>query len=382
MKIPLAWLQLSRERIRFLVAIAGIGFADILMFIQVGFRDALLDSTTTLHQSFDGDIFLLSPQTDASISLKTFSRRRLYESLAVEGVKRVAPVYVQFGLWKNPVEKNSRTLGIIGFNPQHNVFNLPGVQQKLDTIKLADVVLFDRLSRSEFGPIPKLLDEGKTVTAEVESRRVTVGGLFTMGASFAADGWLITSDLNFLRIFDNREPGLIDIGIIWLEPGANLDIVLQDLRAQLPKDVVVLSRAEFIQKERLYWEGSTAIGFIFNLGLGIAFVVGSVIVYQILYTDITDHLPEYATLKAMGYTDKYFVILVFQEALILAILGFIPSLAITTVLYNFAAAGANLPIFMTLNKATTILILTIIMCGCSGLIAVRKLSDADPADIF
>jgi putative ABC transport system permease protein len=107
-----------------------------------------------------------------------------------------------------------------------------------------------------------------------------------------------------------------------------------------------------------------------------------VIVYQILYTDITDHLPEYATLKAMGYTDKYFVIVVFQEALILAILGFLPGLAISTVLYNFAAAGANLPMFMTLNKATKILILTIIMCGCSGLIAVRKLSDADPADIF
>jgi len=364
MKIPLAWLQLSRERIRFLVAIAGIGFADILMFIQVGFRDALLDSTTTLHQSFDGDIFLLSPQTDASISLKTFSRRRLYESLALEGVKSVAPVYVQFGLWKNPLENNSRTLGIIGFNPSQNVFNITGVEQNLDTIKLADVVLFDSLSRSEFGPIPKLLDEGNTVTAEVESRRVTVGGLFTLGASFAADGWLITSDLNFLRIFDNREPGLIDIGIIWLEPGANLDTVIQDLRAQLPKDVVVLTRAEFIQKERIYWENSTAIGFIFNLGLGIAFVVGSVIVYQILYTD------------------GYFVIVVFQEALILAILGFLPSLVITTVLYNFAAAGANLPIFMTLNKAITILILTIIMCACSGLVAVRKLSDADPADIF
>jgi putative ABC transport system permease protein len=382
MKIPLAWLQLSRERIRFLVAIAGIGFADILMFIQVGFRDALLDSTTTLHQSFDGDIFLLSPQTDASISLRTFSRRRLYESLAVEGVESVAPVYVQFGLWKNPLENNSRTLGIIGFNPNHNVFNLTGVEQNLDTIKIPDVVLFDSLSRSEFGPIPQLLNEGKTVTTEVESRRVKVGGLFSLGSSFAADGWLITSDLNFLRIFEQREPGLIDIGIIWLEPGTNLDTVIQDLRAQLPKDVVVLSREEFIQKERIYWEGSTAIGFIFNLGLGIGFVVGTVIVYQILYTDITDHLPEYATLKAMGYTDKYFVMLVFQEALILAILGFLPSLVITTVLYNFAAGGASLPIFMTLNKAITILILTIIMCACSGLVAVRKLSDADPADIF
>ncbi|ELR98422.1 ABC transporter permease DevC [Gloeocapsa sp. PCC 73106] len=382
MKIPLAWLQLSRERMRLVVALAGIAFADILMFMQLGFKDALFDSTTVLQKSFSGEVFIISPQTDSSIGFKSFSRRRLYQSLGIAGVDEVIPVYFQAAAWKNPVNRQTRNLGVFGFNPTQNAFNLPGLAENLDLIKLKDVVLFDSLSRPEFGPIPQLLAEGKPVTAEVESRQVTIGGLFTMGASFAADGWLITSDLNFLRIFSKREQGLIELGIIVLEPSAEIDTVVRSLRAKLPADVIVLTREEFITLEKTYWQNSTAIGFIFNFGTIIGFIVGIVIVYQILYTDVTDHLPEYATLKAMGYKDQYFVSLVFQEALILAFLGFIPGFLISNLLYYGAASGASLPIMMTLNKAVTVLILTVIMCCLSGLIAVRKLAAADPADIF
>lgn len=382
MKIPLSWLQLSREKMRLLIAIAGITFADLLMFIQLGFKDSLLESTTTLHRNLEGDIFLMSPQTDASIAFKAFSRRRLHQSLGIAGVEDIAPVYIQFGLWKNPLNNRTRSIGIVGFNPRRNILNIPEINQNLNQIKLADVVLFDNQSRAEFGPIPELLAQGNKVTTEVQSRKITVGGLFNMGASFAADGWLVTSDVNFWRIFSDRDPGLIDIGIIWVQPDADVNTVIENLKTRLPSDVRVLSKQEFIETERDYWESSTAIGFIFSFGVVIGFIVGIVIVYQILYTDITDHLPEYATLKAMGYTDKYFAVVVLQEAFILAILGFVPGLLISTVIYQVAAAGANLTITMTMNKATTVLILTIIMCMSSGLIAIRKLSAADPADIF
>ncbi|MGL4882664.1 MAG: FtsX-like permease family protein, partial [Waterburya sp.] len=144
----------------------------------------------------------------------------------------------------------------------------------------------------------------------------------------------------------------------------------------------VFSKEQFIQEEIKYWQESTAIGFIFTLGAGIGFVVGTVIVYQILYTDVANHLSEYATLKAMGYKDGYFIVLVFQEAVILAILGFLPGYAIATSLYALAAGATNLPLFMTANRAIVVLILTVIMCCISGTIAVKKLSAADPADIF
>ena len=382
MKTPLAWLQLSHEKVRLLVALAGIGFADMLMFMQLGFQNALFDSSVVLHQAFDGDIFLMSPQSDALGFTETFSARRLYESLAVDGVESVVPVYLNFGLWKNPLDRNTRTIFVIGYNPHNNILDLPGLEENIDKVKLADFVLFDDKSREEFGAIPELLQQQESVTTEISSRRVTVGGLFSLGTSFAADGTIITSDINFLRMFPDRERGLIDIGVINLEPGADLDLALAQLRQKLPQDVNVFNKEEFIEYEKKYWQTGTAIGFVFTLGTAIGFVVGTTIVYQILYTDVADHLPEYATLKAMGYKDVYFVTLVFQEAIILAFIGFIPGLAIAQSLYFMAAKATGLPILMTAGRALAVLILTVIMCCVSGTVAVRKLSAADPADIF
>ncbi|WP_019505318.1 ABC transporter permease DevC [Pleurocapsa sp. PCC 7319] len=382
MKTPLSWLQLSHEKARLLIALAGIGFADMLMFIQLGFQAALFDSSVTFHKALQGDIFLMSPQSDALGFTEPFSERRLYQSAAVDQVESVVPIYLNYGSWKNPIERNTRTILTIGFNPAQNPVNFPGIKENIDQIKLPDVVLFDKQSRAEFGAIAELLQQNGTVKAEVSSRKVTVRGLFSMGASFAADGNIITSDTNFLRLFDDRQKGLIDVGIINLKPGTDIELAKANLKAKLPQDVEIFDREEFIQEEISYWQNATAIGFIFTLGTAIGFVVGTVIVYQILYTDVANHLSEYATLKAMGYRDSYFVILVFQEAVILAVLGFLPGYAIATGLYSLAAGATALPLAMTVNRATTVLILTVIMCCASGSVAVRKLSAADPADIF
>lgn len=382
MKIPLAWLQLSREKMRLLVALAGISFADILMFMQLGFRDALFDSAVTLHKNLQGDIFLISTQSTAIIAMKSFSSRRLYETLGFAGVNSVTPLYLDFALWKNPQTRGTRSILVVGFNPADSVLNLSEIQSSLDTIKIPDVVLFDDASRPEFGPIGQQFEQGEDITTEVKGRRVRVGGLFTLGASFGADGDIVTSDLNFLRIFPTRDKGLIDVGVIKLKPNVDLKEILKNVKQELPEDVRVLSKEEFIDFEKNYWQTSTAIGFIFALGTGMGFVVGTVIVYQILYTDVSDHLPEYATLKAMGYDNRYLLMVVFQEALILAVLGYFPGFFLAFGLYSLTKSATNLPMAMTLARAVMVLILTIIMCCISGAIAVRKLQAADPADIF
>jgi putative ABC transport system permease protein len=383
MKIPLAWLQLSKEKMRLLIALAGIGFADILMFMQLGFKSALLNSSVRLHEKIEGDVFLINPQSDALIAMKSFSSRRLYETLGVDGVESINPIYIGFSIWKNPENQKTRQIMVVGFKPKEGVFNLSGVTENLTQLTLPDVVLFDDQSRAEFGNISQLYLSGKEVKTEIGSRQVKVGGLFTVGATFGADGNLITSDLNFSRLFPDRNKGLIDIGVIKLDKNADSTAVINTLKQKLNGgDVLILSREEFMQYERLYWESSTAIGFIFTLGAGMGLVVGIVIVYQILYTDVADHLPEYATLKAMGYDNNYLLILVFQEAIILACLGFIPGFAISSFLYYQASKATGLPIIMTQDLALLVFILTVIMCFLSGAIAVNKLKSADPADIF
>jgi len=384
-KIQLAWAQLTREKMRLVIALAGIGFADLLMFMQFGFRDALFESSVSFHSKLKGDIFITSTQSTALIAMKSFPQRRLYQALSFNGVTEISPVYLGFGLWKNPDpnERKTRQLMVIGFDPTRPVFDIPEIQNNLDKIKISDVVLFDQASRPEFGPVVEYFKQGKPVETEVDNRRVTVEGLFTLGASFGADGNIVTSDLNFLRIFATRRTkGLIDIGIVHLQPGTDVKAVVAKMRATLPSDVRIASKEEFVAFERKYWEEGTAIGFIFTLGAAMGFIVGIVIVYQILYTDVTDHLPEYATLKAMGYKDFYFLGVVFQEALILAILGYLPGFGVSVVLYNLGRSATSLPMYMTVGKAVTVFVMTVVMCSVSGAVAVRKLQAADPADIF
>lgn len=382
MKTPLAWLQLSHERIRLLVAMAGISFANLLMFMQFGFRDALFESAVVLHRRVKGDVFLMSPESTALIAMASFSQRRLYQSLGVEGVEAIYPIYLDFALWKNPETKATRAIMAIGINPVHDVLDFPGLAEHQHRIKRENGILFDRLSRPEFGPVPDWFTAGKLVETEAGGQRLTVLELFALGASFGADGNILVSDQTFLNIFPNRQRGVIDMGVIVLAPGTDPLPVLNRLRQSLPNDVMVMSRQEFIDFEKNYWQTATAIGFIFTLGAAMGFIVGIVIVYQILYTDVADHLPEYATLKAMGYGDRYLLGVVFQQALILAVIGYAPGLGISSLLYVVTAQATSLPMAMTLGKAATVLILTVVMCVGSGAIAMRKLSAADPADIF
>ena len=383
MKIPLSWLQLTHEKMRLAVAIAGIAFADILMFMQLGFKNALFDSSVRLHKSLQGDIFILHSQTDSLVGGKSFSSRRLYEVMGVEGVKTVSPIYINVTDWKNPITKGSRRIFVVGVNPVNTLFTLPGMKEALPLIKQPDVVLFDERSRGEFGPIKQDFEAGKVVKTEVANRQITVGGLFALGASFGADGTVITSDLNFFRIFPTRSKGLIDVGVIQLEPNANLEVTLKKIKEKLSsKDIQIFTKEGLIEHEKNYWQKRTTIGFVFGLGTVMGFVVGTIIVYQILYTDVVDHLPEYATLKAMGYGDNYLLMVVFQEALLLAVIGFIPSLGFSLFFYANTAKATGLPILMTVTRAIMILLLTMLMCTLSGAIAVGKLRSADPADIF
>lgn len=381
-KIPLAWLQVTREKTRLAVAIAGIAFADLLIFIQMGFEGALYDSAVKPHRSLQADLVLINPQFQTLFSVKSFSRERLYQALSYEGVNSVSPLYIATGQWQNPETRVSRAILVWGVDPASPAFKFPEVTQNLDQLKLLNQVLFDQAGRPEYGTIADRFNKTGTVETELNDKIISVKGLFTNGSSFAADGNVITSDSTFLQLFPERKPEQIEVGLIDLKPGADVEQVRSQLTAGLPKDVRVLTPEGFAQVEKNYWASGTGIGFIFGLGVGVGFIVGIVIVYQILYADVSDHLPEYATLKAMGYTNLYLLGVLTQEALLLAILGFLPGFILSYGLYQVTYAATLLPVAMTVERAITVLVLTIIMCSVSGAIAMRKLRSADPADVF
>jgi putative ABC transport system permease protein len=378
----LGWLQLSRHKGRMAVALAGIAFADVLMFMQFGFQESLYESNSKIRNTLDTDIVLVSPKAKNTQNLSTFSRRRLYQAKDIPGVASARALYSGNLTWRNPETRQDTALQIVGFNPDYPAFKVPEMNQQLDKIKLPDVVLFDRTARGKYQKTLARINQGQRVATEAEGRTIMVRGLFSLGASFGTDGLVITSDQNFLLLFPRRQQGSISLGLIDVEPGYEKEQVAKELSQYLPNDVKALTIVEFIADEQKFWRTESPIGFIFTVGASMAFVVGIALVYQVLSSDVNAHLKEYATFKAMGYRHSYLLGVVLEETLILAFLGFIPGLGVSMGVYFFAAQATALPIYMTLSRAITVLILTIFMCLISGAIATRKLQSADPADMF
>ncbi|BAU67472.1 DevC protein (plasmid) [Stanieria sp. NIES-3757] len=387
-KLPTAWLQLTYQKMKFFVAIAGIALIVALVFMQLGFQSALFDSSVRLPKSLQGDIFLISSRSTTLTSLFNFSQRRLYQAFAFSEVDYVVPIYTDTVRWRNPDLKSLwRNIYLIGFDPNYSVFDLPGVKENIAKLKIPDLILFDRRSRPEFGDVVTQFDRQSTLIADIRGnsssdRQVTVAGLFSLGTSFGIDGNLITSDLNFLRIVSNRQTGLINLGLIKLKPNSDLQQVIAKMKTYLPADIQIFSQEELIKWERSFWQQKTVIGFIFNLGLVGTFVVGIIIIYQILYSNISDYLVEFATLKAIGYRHIYLLKIVFQQSFILAILGYVPGFFLAQGVYYFSRNNTNLPIYLNLSNSAIVLLLTTSITLLSGAITVHKLKGTNPADIF
>ena len=381
-RIPLSWLLLTRQPVRLLVALAGISFAGILMFMQLGFRDGLFDASVTAHRLFDADVVLISPRSASSVSMEAFPRRRLVQTLADSDVEGVTPVHWGLMLWRNPETRRNRSILALGFNPDDPFFVDPSLAEKTDALKQKGRILFDQLSRPEFGPIADWYRDGRVVETEIAGNRVRVAGLVSLGTSFGADGNLLTRTGTFLDLMPQKPPGAIEVGLVRLKPGTDPEHVVSRLSQRLPKDVSVLTKQGFIDFEQNYWKSSTSIGFIFSLGAAMGFVVGCVIVYQVLYTDVSDHLPEYATLMAMGYKLPSLLGVVAREGLLLAAFGYLPAYAAGQGLYLMVRSATQLPVFMDTSRAVTVFTMILVMCMASAGLAMRRLADADPAEIF
>lgn len=381
-RTPLGWLQLTRHKGRFIVAISGIAFADILMFMQLGFQASLFESNTRLNAAVLADIVLISSQAKNTMNLSTFPRNRLLEASDVPGVKNTESMYIGIVSWRNPQTRKKVQIQAIGFNPEVPALDIPEANAQLDKIQLPDRFLFDKGARGTYDQVYAQVEAGKEVSTEIGRRTINVNGLFQFGASFAADGILISSSDNVLRLFPAQQANSVNVGLIYLQPGYDSAKVATRLKAHLPNDVKVLTIKEFVQFELDVLTKESPIAIIFTFGVLMGFFIGVIIVYQILSTDVNTHLQEYATFKAMGYGNNYLLGVIFEEAIIIAVAGFIPGFFLPLGLYSLAASATNLPIYMTTARAITVFILTVMVCAISGVFATQKLQSADPADMF
>ncbi len=384
MRIPLAWLNLVHSKTRTALAVAGVAFAVVLIFMQLGFLGSAEQSASLVFDALDFDILVRSRHYLHLVSSRTFPLKRLDQVEAMPGVRRTAAIYLTSDFWRNPQNGNRRAMLVIGVDPSDDVFRVEDIQHKLALLTTPESVLIDCKSRREFGPSDgqRFGEADIGVEAELAQRSVQIAGCFTLGMGFVADGAAIIDLQGFQRMRPQQAPNEVSLGLVKLQPRANADAIAAALRNQLPGDVEILTRADVLSGEIRHWVWETSIGLIFQLGVVVAMVVGTAIVYQVLSSDVANHLPEYATLKAIGYSGRYLASVVLQQALALAVMGFLPGLAVSAALYALTRTAARIPMALTWTRVFFVLGLSIFMCTISGLGALRKVRSADPADLF
>ena len=383
MHMPLALSILLHNPRQFGVSMAGVLLAVVLMFSQAGFWNGLFDSQTELIHRLNGDLMIINKLTRIVTFAKPFANQRLNQARACPGVKAVYPLYFESyqALWKNPKDGSTRPLRVLAFDPDEPVLNIPEVQAHADALKMPDTALFDSESRNYYGK-PRV----GTIT-ELSGQRIELVGTFRLGTDFVTDGNLILSERNFLKFFPDRTspaPRLarVKIGVIQLQPGVDPRAAQRTLQQILPADVEVLTKQELVERETKYWRENTAIGYTLGLGMAVGIGIGVAICYQILYTNVVNYLPQFATLKAMGYSDWYLISVVLQQGLFLAILGFLPAVAVAQCLFWIVSGLTGLLMFFTLPRLAVIFLLTVAMCMVSAAIAVHKVVQTDPAEVF
>lgn len=375
---PLAWRNLSHKKTALSVSTAAVAFAVLIVFTQLGFLNGLYDSQTTLPRAVLADLFLASRARHLLVTHELFPRDRLEQARAVPGVAGVSALYDEDGLsfLRHPVTGVENAIRVLAFDLDEPVPLRDDARRLVPRLRQPLTVLFDRRSRRFFGPVR----EGTSL--ELAGRRVRVVGTFDQGTDFYYDGTVLTSTDTFFTLFAHRHPGRVMLGLVRLAAGADRTAVQRRLREALPPDVDVFTREEIVAREEAGWRKATPAGYVFGLGVVVGFVIGVIICYQILFTDINDHLPQLATLKAIGFHDRDLVGVVVRQSLLLGLLGFVPALLLASTLYSALTSLTGIVMRLTVARAALVLALTVLMALVSALLAVRRALAADPAELY
>ncbi|MGD9616616.1 MAG: ABC transporter permease [Alphaproteobacteria bacterium] len=380
--VPLAWRNLVANKLRLVRSIAGIGFAVLLMLVQLGFERGFFDASLGMIRELDGELFVMNASKYRFGSEDPFAPASLAPARAVAGVASVTPLYAawQHFLWQEPGGEKTYLVQAFGFDPDRPVFSIPELREQSEKLKEPDTVIVDRRSRPFLG-----MDEGAGGT-EINGRPVRIVGSYALGPDFMANGTVMMSERTFAALLtgnpDFAQSMPVEFGVVKLQPEADPAAVQQALGEALPDELRVLSKTELEAFEHAFQADLSSAGPIFWMGTIVGFIVGMLISYQIIYTDLSDQLPQCATLKGMGYGSPYLVRVVFQQAAFTAVAAYVPAWLVCLLVYRIIGELALMPLHMTLQVTAISFALTLGMCLVSAALAIRRVIAVDPAEVF
>ena len=373
--ISLAWEILFHDKQRLLLSLAGIAFSVLTMFVELGFFNGFNDSQVNLIDRYkDADLVMLHKHKTNMVRMDRMEKSHLYQTLAFDEIAELIPVYEGHMRAKNPDSGLSHRISVIAFPADADPFLLEGFDRYRDLLKRTNTVLFDSRSRTIYGDVRPGMD------IELNNRTFQVGGLVTLGPNFANNGYVLMSDTSWRSSRRSRHE--ISFGLIRLKPGSDAQQVKQQIQSSMPNDILVMTQAELRARDIRVFIFLAPLGIVFGIGLVVGFIIGIIICYQIIFNEITDHLAQYATLKAIGFSNWYMTGVVLQIALLLSLTGFLPGLLGGWIIYRAIDYFSRIRMFLTFGRIGVIYLLTVVMCTIAGLLAARKVIDADPAEVF
>jgi putative ABC transport system permease protein len=414
-RVPLAWRNLTHNRRRLVLSVLGVVFAVTLMFTQLGFYFALLDSNTNVIRHMDGELVIFNPRRRILQTQRPFARHDLLHAAGHPQVVKASPLYVEFAQATLRTPGRSRTsIRVLAIEPQNPAIILPEMEAATPTelaeLEQPDVAWIDSRTNTDRFNLP--IDDPQALRqaeAELAGQAVHFVGTFELGNDFVNQGNLLMTARNFARFFPRRlnahdggeSLDQVDVGVLKLHEGADPATVRDELREEFrlltlgengeavesgaagaAGRVEVLTREQYIDREERYWLTTTPIGFVFTLGLALGFVVGVVICYQIIFSGLSELQAEFATVKAMGYSDRYLIGQVIGQAVYLSLFGFFPGWLLSELLFEMLTGMTGLTLATTLWRVAAIYAFTLAMCIVSAALAVRKVLSVDPAALF
>ncbi len=376
MTVPVAWRILTHEKGRTALAISGIFVAILLVFVELGFFVAVPQGGMLIYDHMRFDLLLSSNDYVYQAEPGSFPQARLYQAAARPEVAGATPVYFGSAPWLNIAGGEHSDTFAIGFDPGGRVFAVPDIERQLGVVARPDTILVDTATRPFFGSLAR----GGVV--ELAGRAVTIGGRYVLGTGFLGLGVVILSNQNFFRVFPGRSPDSVNLGLIALKPGTDPDRAAGALRDTLPADTQVLTRKALEAGETAYWTTRTSTGLIFGSGLLVSFIVGTMVLYQTLSTQVSRQLPQFATLKAIGYADRSLAGIVIVLAMLIVTVAFVPALSAALLLYSVIRQETLLPVALTPARFAAVLAIALLMAAISAVLSLGSLRRADPAEIF
>jgi putative ABC transport system permease protein len=375
-RVWLAWRILTHDKARTMLAIAGVFMAILLIFAELGFFFAVPQGGMLFYDNLQFDLLMCSDQYEYQAQPGQFPRGQLDRARSAPEVAQAAALYFGSAKWHGGEDGKWPDIFVIGLDPRRAIFKADSMNRELGLLERPDVVLVDSGTRPMFGP----LTTGRVV--EIGDRNETIAGRYVLGTGFMGLGVILVSDQNFARLFPYRSLDQVNLGPIQLKSGVDPDRAAAELRKGLGPDTRIFTRSELEAHEVAYWTTRTSVGLIFGSGLIISFVVGIMVVYQTLATQVSRQLPQFATLKAIGYRDRSLDGTVVTISLLIVIVAFVPALAAALGLYSAIRDETLLPVAMTWPRIAAVFVATLVMASISALLSLGSLRRADPAELF